>query len=73
MNPIAANLQNVYILYMIKTLWELKALYDRLKEVYICENNDVKPYSLTESSWIADKLMVLDSFIDKLQGLCSTY
>lgn len=59
MNPITANLQNVYILYMIKTLWELKALYDRLKEVYICKNNDVKPYSLTETSWIADKLMVL--------------
>ena len=46
MNPIATNLQNFNFLFdkSRKTLEELKELHNILKNVYICENKEVKPY-----------------------------
>ena len=46
---------------------ELKELFSILNEVYVFENQEVKPHRATGTRWIAHKLKSLKNYIDKFR------
>ena len=69
--PVKVNLQYLYYIYekSSKKPRELKELFRILNEVYVFENQEVKPHRATGTRWIAHKLKSLKNYIDKF-GLC---
>ena len=65
--PVEVNLQYLYYMYekSSKKLQELKKLFGILNEVYVFENQEVKPHRATGTRWIAHKLKSLKNYIDK--------
>ena len=65
--PVEVNLQYLYYMYekSSKKTRELKELFSILNEVYVFENQEVKPHRATGTRWIAHKLKSLKNYIDK--------
>ena len=65
--PVNTNLKNLYYMYekSSKKTRELKELFDVLKDIFIFENQEVKPHRATGTRWIAHKLKALQNYIDK--------
>ena len=65
--PVEINLQYLYYMYenSSKKPRELKELFSILNEVYVSENQEVKPHRATGTRWIALKLKSLKNYIDK--------
>ena len=65
--PINTNLRNLYYMYekSSKKTRELKELFEVLNDIFIFENQEVKPHRATGTRWIAHKLKALQNYIDK--------
>ena len=65
--PVEVNLQYLHYMYgeSSKKIRELKELFSILNEVYVFENQEVKPHRATGTRWIAHKLKSLKNYIDK--------
>ena len=65
--PVEVNLQYLYYMYekSSKKPRELKELFSILTEVYVFENQEVKPHRATCTRWIAQKLKSLKNYTDK--------
>ena len=64
--PVEVNLQYLHYMYgeSSKKIRELKELFSILNEVYVFENQEVKPYRATDTRWIAHRLKSLKNYID---------
>ena len=66
--PVVVKLQYLYYMYekSSKKLQQLKELFSTvLNEVYVFQNQEVKPHQATGTRWIAHKLKSLKNYIDK--------